>query len=191
MLIGTARPSPTPATAVLMPTTRPRPSARAPPELPGLSAASVWMTLSTTRTFAPDRVGNERPSADTTPAVTDPVKPCGFPIATTSWPTRRASASPSSAGTRSRASTRKTARSESGSLPTTSKSSSRPSTKEARPRPSVRATTCAEVSVKPSGVTTTALPPPSWMRPPRTRRATRRFATDGARRSATEVTARE
>ena len=40
-----------PATAVLMPITRPRRSARAPPELPGLSAASVWMTFSTTRTI--------------------------------------------------------------------------------------------------------------------------------------------
>src|SRR5918999_3645162 len=48
-LMGTARPSPTPATAVLMPTTQPRPSTRAPPELPGLRAASVWMTLSTIR----------------------------------------------------------------------------------------------------------------------------------------------
>src|SRR4051812_14848649 len=35
-LIGTARPSPTPATAVLIPITRPRPSASAPPELPGV-----------------------------------------------------------------------------------------------------------------------------------------------------------
>jgi hypothetical protein len=32
------------------------------------------MTLSTTRTFAPDRVGSERPSAETTPAVTEPAK---------------------------------------------------------------------------------------------------------------------
>ena len=52
-LTGTARPRPTPATAVLMPTTRPRPSASAPPELPGLSAASVWITLSITRTPRP------------------------------------------------------------------------------------------------------------------------------------------
>ena len=48
-LIGTARPSPMPATAVLTPTTRPRPSASAPPELPGLSAASVWITFSIIR----------------------------------------------------------------------------------------------------------------------------------------------
>ena len=45
-----------------------------------------------------ERAGSERPSADTTPAVTDPPRPCGLPIATTSWPTRRRSASPSVAG---------------------------------------------------------------------------------------------
>ena len=45
--------------------------------------------------------------------------------------------------------------------------------------------------MNPSGVTTTALPPPSSVRPPRTRRATRRFATDGDSRSATVVTTRE
>jgi hypothetical protein len=45
--------------------------------------------------------------------------------------------------------------------------------------------------MNPSGVMTTALPPPLAVRPPRTRRATRRFATDGVRRSATEMTARE
>src|SRR5215211_1222610 len=56
-LIGTARPSPTPATAVLMPTTRPSPSASAPPELPGLRAASVWITFSTIRVADPERVG--------------------------------------------------------------------------------------------------------------------------------------
>ena len=83
-LIGTARPSPTPATAVLIPTTRPAPSASAPPELPGLSAASVWITFSTIRVAEPERVGSDRPSAETTPAVTDPANPFGFPIATTS-----------------------------------------------------------------------------------------------------------
>src|SRR4030095_16996656 len=65
-LIGTASPSPIPATAVLTPTTRPRPSASAPPELPGLSAASVWITFSTTR---PAPTGRARPRALTTPAV--------------------------------------------------------------------------------------------------------------------------
>src|ERR1700693_4050210 len=58
-LTGTAMPRPTPATAVLTPTTRPSPSASAPPELPGLSAASVWITFSTSRPADPARVGRE------------------------------------------------------------------------------------------------------------------------------------
>src|SRR3954465_8774677 len=175
---GTASPNPTPATAVLMPTTRARPSASAPPELPGLSAASVWMTLSTMR---PARVGSERPSADTTPAVTDPANPCGLPIATTSWPPRSFVASPSSAGTRSSACARSTARSESGSDPTISASSSRPSTNEATTRGDL-STTWADVTMNPSRLMTTPLPPP---------RPLRRFATDGASRSLTAMTACE
>ena len=72
-LMGTARPRPTPATAVLMPTTRPEPSTSAPPELPGFSAASVCTTFSTRRRGPPRRpTGSERPSAETTPAVTEP-----------------------------------------------------------------------------------------------------------------------
>ena len=77
-----------PATAVFTPTTRPRLSASAPPELPGFRAASVWITLSITRAARRERAGSERPRADTTPAVTEPLKPWGLPIATTSWPTR-------------------------------------------------------------------------------------------------------
>jgi hypothetical protein len=50
------------------PMTCPRLSTSGPPELPGLSAASVWITLSSIR---PPYDGSERPSADTTPAVTD------------------------------------------------------------------------------------------------------------------------
>ena len=45
--------------------------------------------------------------------------------------------------------------------------------------------------MNPSGVITTALPPPASRRPPRTRRDTRRFETDGVSRSATEITERE
>ena len=43
--IGSAKPMPSalPAMAVLMPMSRPSPSSSAPPELPGLMAASVWM----------------------------------------------------------------------------------------------------------------------------------------------------
>ena len=186
--IGTARPRPSPATAVLTPITCACEFASAPPELPGLSAASVWITFSTTR---PCGTGSERPSAETTPAVSVPPKPSGLPIATTSWPTRSRSASPSSAAVRPFVSRRRTARSESGSAPTSLNSCSLPSTNEARPEPSVWATTCAEVSRNPSGVITTALPPPSSLRPPRTRRETRRLATDGASFSATDVTACE
>src|SRR5438874_758216 len=108
--IGTASPRPIPATAVLIPTTVPRPSASAPPELPGLSAASVWMTFSTSLVARPELRGRARPSALTTPAVTEPEKPSGFPIATTSCPTRSQDASPRSAGWRSRPSSRRTAR---------------------------------------------------------------------------------
>jgi hypothetical protein len=61
----------------------------------------------------------------------------------------------------------------------------------ARPRVSERPTTCAFVTRKPSGVSTTALPAPAGSCPPRVRRMTRRLATDGASRSATAITARE
>ncbi len=99
-LIGTARPRPMPARAVLMPTTRPSLVASAPPEFPGFRLASVWITLSIMRSVPPARAGSDRPTADTTPAVTDPANPCGLPIATTSWPTRSVEASPSCAGCR-------------------------------------------------------------------------------------------
>src|SRR2546423_410620 len=101
-LTGTARPRPTPATAVLTPIRRARPSTRAPPELPGLSAASVWMTLSITRETAPWRAGRLRPRPLITPAVTEPARPMGLPTATTSWPMRSFSASPSSTPPRPR-----------------------------------------------------------------------------------------
>ena len=70
-------------TAVLMPITSPREDTSGPPELPGLSAASVWITSSISR---PLRERNERPSAEMTPAVTVDSKPSGLPMATTSWP---------------------------------------------------------------------------------------------------------
>src|ERR1700759_2972188 len=88
-LIGTAKPRPTPATAVLTPTIRPRPSASTPPLFPGFSAASVCITSSTTR---PARVGSERPRPEMMPAVTLPARPSGLPTATTSCPTCRSSA---------------------------------------------------------------------------------------------------
>ena len=45
----------------------PGPSTSAPPELPGFSAASVWMTSSIMRVAVRSRAGSERPSAETTP----------------------------------------------------------------------------------------------------------------------------
>ena len=63
--------------------------------MPGLSAASVWMTSSITR---PDWVGSDRPSALTIPAVTLPASPSGLPSATTTCPTLSRDASPSSTG---------------------------------------------------------------------------------------------
>ena len=87
-LIGTASPSPWPThgptTAVLMPTTSPELIARAPPELPGWRAASVWMTFSTRRLARPDCVVIDRPRPLTTPALTEPANPNGLPTATTS-----------------------------------------------------------------------------------------------------------
>ena len=49
-----------------------------PPELPGLSAASVWIRFSISRTV---RARSDRPSALTTPAVTVCWKPNGLPMA--------------------------------------------------------------------------------------------------------------
>jgi hypothetical protein len=71
-LIGTARPRPKPATAVLIPTTWPRPSASAPPELPGFSAASVWMTFSTILHAGRDRAGEPVGIADRDHELSDP-----------------------------------------------------------------------------------------------------------------------
>src|SRR4051812_40054614 len=185
-LIGTASPRPHPATAVLMPTTRQEESASAPPELPGLSAASVWMTSSTTRAVRPSRVGSERPRPLTTPAVTDPARPSGLPTATTSWPTRSAPASPRTAGSGVAVRARTTARSERGSAPTTSTVVSVPSPKTATPR-AARATTCALVSSRPSPVKTTAEPAP----PRPSDAVTWSAATCGVTSVATAVTMRE
>ena len=78
--------------AVFTPMTSPRELTSGPPELPGFSAASVWMMLSMSR---PDCERSERPSALTTPAVTEYWKPYGLPMAMASWPTRIACESPS------------------------------------------------------------------------------------------------
>ena len=101
--------------------------------------------------------GKDLPSALTTPAVTEPASPRGFPTATTSWPTLSPSASPSSAGSGVGPVARTTARSDSGSAPTTWKAAVMPSAKTAVPPPD-RPTTCAFVRRNPSAVNTTADP---------------------------------
>ena len=188
-LTGTAIPRPTPATAVLMPTTRAWLSASAPPELPGLSAASVWMTSSIRR--PPPGVGSDRPRALTTPAVTEPARPSGLPTATTSWPTTSWSASPSSAGGGVAPEALSTARSDSGSAPTTVNGVEVPSPNEAVPDCALP-TTWALVSRNPSPVNTTAeprlSPPRRWPGPPERDCGTRRLATFPVRCAATPAT---
>ena len=112
-------------TAVLMPITSPADDTSGPPELPGLSGASVWTTSSIIR---PVRDCSERPSAETTPVVTVASKPSGLPMAMAIWPRLSFALSPSfAAGSETSASTLKSARSVSGSSPSTRAWSSRPS----------------------------------------------------------------
>ncbi len=102
MLIGTAKPipmlpPPPPAVAIceLTPITRPRPSISGPPELPGLIAASVWITFSIVK---PLGASIFRWSALTIPVVTVRSRPNGFPIATTGSPTLTSEELPSASG---------------------------------------------------------------------------------------------
>jgi hypothetical protein len=79
---------------VFTPITRPRASTKGPPELPGLSAASVWITWSISR---PLRERIVRPRALTTPLVTVVSKPSGLPMAIATCPGSSACASANSA----------------------------------------------------------------------------------------------
>ena len=85
--------------AELTPTSSPFMLTSAPPELPGLIAASVWIASSTVFWFcASPPAATGRLSALTMPVVTVPSRPSGEPIATTSWPTRRLPDEPSVMG---------------------------------------------------------------------------------------------
>lgn len=93
MFDGIAKPIPTlppfgPKMAVLIPISSPLRFTSAPPELPLLIAASVWMKFSKFSTFKP-----LRPSAETIPEVTVWPRPNGLPIATVKSPTRNLSES--------------------------------------------------------------------------------------------------
>ena len=119
------------AIAELTPTSSPFMLTNAPPELPGLIAASVWMASSTVFWFCtspPAATG--RFSALMMPVVTVPSSPSGEPIATTSWPTRRFAEEPNVAGVRPETpSARTTAMSLLGSVPTTVNGATLPSAK--------------------------------------------------------------
>src|SRR2546428_9171908 len=106
--------------AVLMPMSSPRALTSAPPELPGLIAASVWMksSYSAMPTLA-------RPTALTIPIVTVWLRPKGLPMASTYSPTWSLSESAQGMVGRSLASTWMTAMSVLGSVPTTLALSSR------------------------------------------------------------------
>ena len=109
-----------------------------------------------------------RPSALTTPVVTVAWNPSGFPMAITSWPTRSADESPSSALGRPVSCTRTTARSLCGSSPTGAATSSRPSWSRISIR-SAGLTTWLLVRMYPSGVMMTPLPAPCISGTPRRR----------------------
>src|SRR5262249_52502836 len=112
-------PEDTVAIAVLIPTTAPLPSTSAPPELPKLIAASVWIASSTASVSVPSpSSGTGRCSELTMPRVTVPARPSGEPIASTESPTVSVSESPRVAATRPGRSTLSTARSVFGSRPT-------------------------------------------------------------------------
>src|SRR5919197_1730147 len=115
-------------------------------------------------------------------------------MATTSWPGRTTCESPSSTGRRFCAPVRTTARSVSGSSPTSSASHARPSFKVTSRREAPW-TTWLFVRTKPSGVKTKPEPPPPEPRRPRAspprRERTSMLTTEGLTRSAAPTTARE
>ena len=89
---------------------------RAPPLLPGLTAASVWINDSILN--SPDISGSERPFALTIPAVMVLLKSYGLPIARTHSPSRRLSELPIGITGRFSDSTLSSAISVTGSVPT-------------------------------------------------------------------------
>ena len=88
--MGTANPMPAnaswpsgEASETTMPITRPWASSSGPPELPGLTDASNWMSPEN----VPWSVSAVRSRPDMTPADTLSVRPSGLPMATTAAPT--------------------------------------------------------------------------------------------------------
>src|ERR671938_80446 len=153
---------------LLMPITRPRASARGPPEW--RAATRTWASPQPGRPLCP-----AGPMAWTMPIVSAPTTPKGLPTASTSSPTRRALESATRAAGRSEASTASAARSRCGSRAVTVAARTRPShssTVACGPR-----ATWALVMIRPSGRQMTPDPPPG----PRPRTCT----VERRRRSAT------
>jgi hypothetical protein len=101
--MGTAKPMPMNvpalvglAKATTIPTVWPLALTSGPPELPGFTAASNWM--SPVR-LVPSEPRSPRSSPDTTPVVVLRVSPSGLPMATTGSPTFNRPALPITAGT--------------------------------------------------------------------------------------------
>ena len=120
--MGTAKPTPAleplrPMIWVFTPTTRPCRSSNGPPEFPGFMGASVWRTLGTENAPFPLRI--VRPTALMIPVVIVNSCPNGFPMAAAICPTFTASLSARGTGWVAAPETSicRTARSESGSLP--------------------------------------------------------------------------
>ena len=142
--------------ALLMPIRLPFASTSAPPELPGLIGASVWMKSS--KRLMPSDV---RPSAETMPDVTVWPKPKAFPIASTGSPTSTCSSEPNVIDGSPVASAFSTARSLSGSEPVMRALSTRPSANTSW-MSSAPETTWWLVSTYPSGETMTPEPSEFW-----------------------------
>ena len=188
-LIGTASPSPIPATAVLMPTTRPRPSTSAPPELPGLSAASVWMTSSMMR-VAPPGAGGQRAAERGDHAGGDRAR---VAVRVADRHDELADAQRARVAQLRRLQPRRLGAQDGEVRQRVGADDPRLEVaavdeRGPHPRAACPPTTCALVSMNPSGVITTPEPPPVLQR---RRFEIRRLATDGPSVSATRVTTRE
>src|SRR5437879_2770366 len=104
------------AARVGMPTTSEARSTSAPPELPGLIGALVWIASGSVAPPGPSLT--TRPRALTMPEVTLPSRPSGLPMARTVAPGSSFDESPNFAGWRPAPFTRMTARSSGGNEPT-------------------------------------------------------------------------
>src|SRR4051794_38046880 len=169
-----------------------------PPELPGLIAASVWIAGYVVEVFCDSPTDTGRFSELTIPLVTVASRPKGDPIATTGSPTCSRLESPSFAGlSPDTLFALMTARSVTGSLPTTVAVAVEPSLKltEMSPFCCARSTTWLFVRISPSEVR--MIPEPEPPVPPGlttvicTTDGSTAFATASGERDCTGVVSRE